>query len=830
MARHGMGFLLAAVASSALLASNAALAQPAGSEPSAAQPGEARSGSAVIRRDAYGTPTIFADDSYSLFYGYGYALAEDRLFQIESVRRALIGRSAEVFGPEYLDRDIATLSNFDPEVLRPQIAAIRNDEHRAVLDGMTAGINARIAEVLANPGELMPRQFLDYGFEPAPWTDFDIVSAFTSLLLIGFADNSQQLSNLAFRSELIELHGEELGARIFESLRWREDPTAPTTVQRDDQAAGRAVQGGAANAPTRAAAEPSRLSAAAIEDQLARALVLWNGDGPDHVPLASNSWLANGERLADGDSLLFSGPQVGDRVPSMIYAASLRGAGLNVTGSTYPGLPYFHFGTNGVIAWGRTAGAGSVTDIYEETLHPTDSGRYRFNGEWREMERRVVTIPVRGQDPVEVELFRTVHGPVIVVDEDNRRAYAKKRSWEDLVVQTMFAYYEEMKATTFDEWAEQIYLKANNQSQYYADREGNIGYIQAGRYPIRAVGHDIQLPTPGDGSMEWRGFQPPEENARVFNPGQGYIANWNNRPSPDVPNSDIAHWARLDRVDAIIEQFEARASLTTQQIWDINRPASHSSEQHRYFVPLVEAAIGGEPADSRLRAVARTLVEWDGQMVDPMFTGRYTAPGEAVFYEWLSVALTRAFTGAVPESYLEGCGQRASYNCPYGQPLSAKVLYFALTRGETGGPVPAHDFLQGADRDAFIRETLAAADQALTARFGPEISGWLNETRPKVWVPSNPRGLPWAGAEEGFRLGTYQNRGTMNALYVFRNGEVEMCDAVPPGQSGFIAPDGTPDPNYANQWLLYTSFNCRPRAVTPDEIVSGTVSERRLTF
>ncbi len=164
-----------------------------------------------------------------------------------------------------------------------------------------------------------------------------------------------------------------------------------------------------------------------------------------------------------------------------------------------------------------------------------------------------------------LDLYSTVHGPVIAFDEQNRTAYAKRRAWAGRELESMFAYYDEMKAKSFGEWSAAIARKSNNQNQYYADRDGNIAYIQAGRYPIRPPDFEIQLPTPGTGEREWLGFQPTADNARVMNPKRGYIANWNNRPSIDVLNTDTLLWSKLNHVDAITDQLDAKPKLTVSE-------------------------------------------------------------------------------------------------------------------------------------------------------------------------------------------------------------------------------------------------------------------------
>lgn len=789
-------------------------------------------GSVTIKRDDYGIPNIYADDTYSLFYGWGYAVAEDRLFQLESTRRSSQGKAAEVFGPDYLEKDRLSLTNYDPETLRPQLAALTG-EHRIALDGMVAGINARIREVLADQDKLLPKQFNDFGFKPSEWTELDVVMCWVGMLLFRFSDYTSQISNVTLLEDLKAKHGEAEALKIFRTLRWRDDPSAPLTVQPADQAAGRSKMAAAgSNLPTGQQIKPISIDRG---DQEARdSIVLWGGSGPDNTPHSSNTWLVNGGKLSDAQSVLLSGPQVGDQVPSMIWEASLHGAGIDVTGLTYPGLLYFHYGTNGDIAWGRTALAGSILDTYQEQLNPRNPHQYRYNGQWRNMDKRTVTIAVKGQPAKSFDLYSTVHGPVVLFDEKKNIAYSKRRAWAGNELSTILAYYDEMKARNYKQWSDAIARKSNNQSQYYADKEGNIAYIQAGRYPIRPKDHEIQLPTPGDGTREWLGFQPASQNARVLNPQSGYIANWNNRPAKEVLNTDTLLWSKLDHVDAITKQLDAQPSMTVQQVWDVNRNASHEAEQALYFEPLIADAIKDEPAKSPVRAIGEAITRWNGQERDEMHSGAYDSAGPAAFYAWLQVAMTRLFEKDIPTKYLGGCGGPGgaqTLNCGTAfQPTGGKVLYYALNEGKDS-VTPAFDFLHGVKPADFIRKTLAEAAQDLTRTYGSaDPAAWLLKTRPKVWSTFSPMEVPWSSPDEKITYGTNQKRGTMNTMYVFRNGKVTMCGAVPPGQSGFIAPDGTRDPHYDDQQALYTSFSCKRRWVTKAEVDANTVSEKTLKF
>ncbi|MFP5405655.1 MAG: penicillin acylase family protein, partial [Gammaproteobacteria bacterium] len=139
-------------------------------------PGSAAShGTVEVVRDGYGVPHVYADEVRGLYYGMGYALAEDRLFQMEMARRTFTGSVAEVLGAGPEDRwvqfDRSVRSNYDPRSIAAQLAALPPAD-MDVFEGYAAGFNARIAEVLADKANLLPREFIAKGFEPVPWKPF----------------------------------------------------------------------------------------------------------------------------------------------------------------------------------------------------------------------------------------------------------------------------------------------------------------------------------------------------------------------------------------------------------------------------------------------------------------------------------------------------------------------------------------------------------------------------------------------------------------------------------------------------------------------------------
>ncbi|WP_043847500.1 penicillin acylase family protein, partial [Crystallibacter crystallopoietes] len=541
-------------------------------------------GDISIKRDSYGVPHVYADTTHDLFYGYGYAVAEDRMFQLEMAKRAVLGTSAEVLGPEYLEIDKRSRSSFEPEAIKAQIADLPQED-RDILDGYAAGFNQRIAEVMENPGELLPKQFADFGFGPSEWTGYDVAMIWVGTMANRFSDSTGELASLQVLQQLTAEHGADKGQLLFDQLQWLEDPTAPTTVPREDKKHPNRL---ATDSPSQAA-QLAKASLDLADDGLARMEQFGGGDWPDLKPEASNLWIVGKKKSEDKGSVLLNGPQFSWFNPSYVYGIGLHGAGYDVTGNTPFAHPTILFGTNKHISWGSTAGPLDVNDVYQEQLNPDNPHQYRYDGEWLPMQVRTETIEVAGQEPVQHQVYSTVHGFVTSFDEANDTAYSKKRSWTGTEIQSFMAWIKIMKAQNWDEYLAQAEKVGITINWYYADKEGNIGYVSPGRLPVRPEGQDPRLPAVGDGSMEWEGFRPFSENPKVYNPKQGYIVNWNNQSAAGF-NTGNGNWSPVDRVNEIIERLEDQQKLSRDEVWAINEETSFADLNIRYLRPFLEEA------------------------------------------------------------------------------------------------------------------------------------------------------------------------------------------------------------------------------------------------
>ncbi|MDC4422924.1 penicillin acylase family protein, partial [Acinetobacter baumannii] len=182
-------------------------------------------------------------------------------------------------------------------------------------------------------------------------------------------------------------------------------------------------------------------------------------------------------------------------------AIGLHGAGYNLTGITPVGLPAILFGTNGKIAWGSTVGSLDTNDVYQLTLNPSNSKEYLYKGTYIPFEQKQVKIKVKNQADHVLDVYKSKQGFVSTWDENNHTAYAQKRSWEGVEIETLLGWANAAKASNWDEFLAQAKRVAATITWFYADTKDNIGVAALGRLPIRPENQHIQLPAKGDGSM-----------------------------------------------------------------------------------------------------------------------------------------------------------------------------------------------------------------------------------------------------------------------------------------------------------------------------------------
>lgn len=558
-----------------------------------------------IRRDAHGVPSITARSDRDAFFAAGYVHAQDRLWQLEVQRRMVDGRLSEIFGRNSLQQDIwlRTLGlRESAKAAWPRLTP----EAQVSLVAYTAGINAWLVQ-----HDDLPPEFALTGVQPQPWTVYDSLG-WTNMFALTLGGN--------FREEITHyIAGQTLSAGKLAALYPGERAGAPLTVTSEEQ--------------TRAL-----MAMAGLQQQLESDLKL----GGKYV--GSNAWAVSGKRTQDGQAILANDPHLALQMPSLWYAVQLRGDRLDVAGMTLVGLPVVIFGKNRDIAWGGTNMMADQQDLYFERVDPADPSRYEIDGRFEPFTTRTETISVKQEfpaflrgalKPVTVKVRATRHGPVI---SDQFDVFEQPVSLRWSVYDQPGATYESLLRVnyardwqSFNAALERYVAPALN--FLYADGRGNIGYVGAGRIPVRGKGEGT-LPVPGwSNEYDWRGAIPFAAMPRSFNPEKGYIVNANNRVTPPGSPYFVSHdWAPPARAMRIEQLLRQKPRLTVADMQSIQADVANPSA-----LPLAKVLATVATSDPRQREAVRILSRWDGNM------GRDSA-GATIFYAWSDHLRSRIFS------------------------------------------------------------------------------------------------------------------------------------------------------------------------------------------
>jgi penicillin amidase len=516
----------------------------------------------VVIRDAHGAPTIDAANFDDLFFAQGYVTAQDRLFEMDGIRRSGAGELAEVFGSDYLQHDR------QQRILGLRVAArktieLLSAEDRSHFEAYARGVNAYIE----SHRDRLPLEFRILRYSPRPWTPED--SAVVGIQMV--EDLSTSPKHALVREKILAKLGPELTADLYVNSSWHDRPPTVTRPNLEQEIKGDQDEDDDEDDDSGTDSSVTRLTPRPDIPALPPRTEMFFDERP--LVLGSNNWVVSGAHTVSGKPLLSNDMHLHHQMPNLWYEAHLRCANptcgnFDVAGVTLPGYPYVIVGHNQRIAWGCTNLGPTVEDAYVETFN--SDGQYLTPEGWKKPEYRREVIRVKDKPDVIVDVALTRHGPIVtdMVPGETRRL-ALRWTLYDGMRSPFFAVDSAQKWEEFRHAFSEF--DAPGQNVVYADVDGNIGYQATGKIPIRAAG-DGSLPENGsDNAHEWVGYVPFEKLPSVFNPPSGIIATANSRIAPDGYRYSLsAEWdapwrsARIYRVLESGKKFSAADMLTLE--------------------------------------------------------------------------------------------------------------------------------------------------------------------------------------------------------------------------------------------------------------------------
>jgi penicillin amidase len=462
----------------------------------------------AIERDAAGVPVIRGATRADVARATGYAHAQDRLFQMDLLRRVGAGELSALLGPGLLDRDRRIRLHQFRKRAREAFAGL-GAEDRALLEAYAQGVNASIAALRARPFEYLLLQA-----EPAPWRPEDC-------LLIAYA----QWIDLQGLDDVDERRNGRLAAALPPSVaRLLTEPDPAFEAPLDGSRLPEPPLPAPAEYDLRSLGKPLFDRVDRARKAKLRVAGLPRADAP-----GSNNFAVAAARTADGHAMLANDMHLRLRVPNIWYRARLvvAGEGIDLAGVTLPGLPAVVAGSNGHVAWGFTNSYGDFQDLVRVEPGP-EAGSYLGPDGPRRFEIDEETLEVANGAPERMAVKRTLWGPVVGEDgEGHALALAWTAHRADA---TDVSVMRLERARNLDEAAAIAGGAAMpGQNVMIADSTGRVGWVLSGRLPVRS---GIDAARPSDWSRAgagWQGWVPREQSPRLLDPPQGYAWSANAR-------------------------------------------------------------------------------------------------------------------------------------------------------------------------------------------------------------------------------------------------------------------------------------------------------------
>ena len=539
--------------------------------------------SVTVTTDRFGIPTITASTRRDAAMALGYVTAQDRLFQMDLLRRRAVGRLSEIVG------DIAIETDRRQRVIgfnRVAQATIANlpDEHLTILAAYADGVNAFIRQM-----DTAPFEFLLLGYQPEPWTVEDSLLAVANIFqVLSFKEEDERMMTIMEKS---------LPPEVVAFL--TPDTDSYTQVLLGGSDSHRPIQ----PIPVEALASIRR-----VPKQYGERLVR-----VPHSVVGSNSWAVDQSKTADGRAIVANDMHLNLSIPNTWYRAHLRYGNVDISGVILPGAPAVVVGSNGHVAWGFTYIAGDFLDLVRLEINPDNPDEYKTPNGWRRFEVINERIQIKGGEHILQPIRLTIWGPV---SPNPLMGQPVAIHWTALQPEAVGMELLDIDQVLTLEDALLVMNRFGGPplNVVMADDTGRIAWTYCGKIPIRKGFDGASTKSWADGSIGWEGYIPPSELPRVISPPEGFIATANNRTlGKNYPHVIGHNFANSHRAYRINKQLREMDEVTEQDMFQLQLDTT--SHFYEFYQQLALSVLAAEPIANKphLLEVRKQIAAWNGK-------------------------------------------------------------------------------------------------------------------------------------------------------------------------------------------------------------------------
>ncbi|MBK8353103.1 MAG: penicillin acylase family protein [Saprospirales bacterium] len=247
----------------------------------------------------------------------------------------------------------------------------------------------------------------------------------------------------------------------------------------------------------------------------------------------SNAWTVSGLNKKPRSRIYANDPHLALRNPNIWYMNHLYCPEMHVTGVSAPCLPMVQIGHNEKIGWGITLAFTDIEDVFVEKIYETKITTYMHEGNLKETEIIEEKIFIKDENLPHIEkVFRTIHGTIIsdIIGNSNQKLSLSSMA---LTQENLFMVGFFKQAQNWNDFVNGVENITFGLNIVYADVDGNIGYYNSGKVPVRTK-QQASVPQEGwSGNNDWKAFVSFDEMPHVLNPEKGYVVTANHKIEPD---------------------------------------------------------------------------------------------------------------------------------------------------------------------------------------------------------------------------------------------------------------------------------------------------------
>jgi penicillin amidase len=480
--------------------------------------------------DDYGIPHIYAENELDALTALGYVHAQDRLWQMELMRRIAPGRLSEISGEKMLKNDQFFVRLGIDEASKKSIEKL--DKNGEVYKLSVAYLNGVNQFIKNGP---TPVEFTLIGVEKEPYKLIDMYNILGYMSFsFAMAQKTDPLLSV-LKEKLKEEYLGELGIDI----------NPKTTLIKNTQ--------------------PVIESFSTMVSNINQ--IMENAPIPPFI--GSNSWVVSSKKTTTGNVLFANDPHIAYAQPAVWFEAHISTPNYEMYGYHLAGIPFPLLGHNRNYAYGLTMFENDDIDFYKEENHPTDKNKYKTPTGYKDYKIVSKTIQVKDNEDVTVAIRNTRHGPIIneVIDAVSQtNPIAMSWIYTQLEGKTLDALYTISRATKMEDvkkGASMIHAPGLN--IMYGDAKGNVAWWAAGKlfkHKPHVNRKFILDGTSGeDDPIEYLDFS---LNPMAENPSWNYAYSANNQPDTIANILYPGYYLPEDRAKRIVQLLEQKNNWNKQ--------------------------------------------------------------------------------------------------------------------------------------------------------------------------------------------------------------------------------------------------------------------------